>query len=203
MESFKPSFETAWREIGATSTGAAVFEKLVAAYAEPQRKYHSTQHLSECLQWLESVRRLAEAPAEVELALWFHDAIYDVQRSDNEARSADWARAELTHDGVCAEAIARVVDLVMVTRHTGQPSTADQCLLVDIDLAILGALPERFAQYEQQIREEYAYVPGWLFRRKRKAILRSFLNRPRLYGTAHFHAELDQRARINLALAVG
>lgn len=78
-----------------------------------------------------------------------------------------------------------------------------QSLLVDIDLAILGALPERFAQYEQQIREEYAYVPGWLFRRKRKAILQSFLDRPRLYGTAHFHAELDQRARSNLAAAVG
>jgi predicted metal-dependent HD superfamily phosphohydrolase len=202
MNAFRPTFDRAWRDIGAAPANANVFDRLAAAYAEPHRKYHSTQHLQECLQLLDSVHEQAVRPHEVELALWFHDAIYDVKRSDNEERSAAWARTELEKSGAPTPAVERVVDLVLVTRHTGQPSSEDQQLLVDIDLAILGAPQARFAEYESQIRAEYAFVPGWLFRRKRKAILRSFLDRSRIFGTAHFHAELEQRARVNLAGAV-
>jgi hypothetical protein len=36
----------------------------------------------------------------------------------------------------------------MATCHTAKPADADQQLLVDIDLAILGAEPARFAEYE-------------------------------------------------------
>jgi predicted metal-dependent HD superfamily phosphohydrolase len=80
--------------------------------------------------------------------------------------------------------------------------TLDEQLLVDIDLAILGASEARFLEYERQIREEYGFVPGWLFRRKRRAILRSFLKRPRIFSTQHFNASLEQRARANLARAM-
>jgi predicted metal-dependent HD superfamily phosphohydrolase len=203
MTLFERSWPRAWAGIGARGDGAVLRDRLLAGYGEAHRRYHSTQHLGECLAAFEPAAKLAEHAAEVELALWFHDAIYELRASDNEERSADWAREALAEAGVPADAAARVHALVMATRHQAAPQGADAQLLVDIDLAILGAETERFAEYETQIRAEYAFVPGWLFRRKRRAVLRSFLERPRIYATARFHDALEARARDNLARATG
>ena len=198
MDSFHFSWQRAWTGIGAVGEGGTLFAQLMAAYAEPQRHYHTQQHLGECLSAFDAARALAERPDEVELALWFHDAIYDIKAHDNEQRSADWARDALRDAGVAAEAAQRVHALVMATRHTAVPSGRDEQLLVDIDLSILGAERARFDEYEQQIRKEYAYVPGFLFRRKRREILKGFLDRPAIYSTPYFHDRLEDRARNNL-----
>lgn len=197
-----PSWLRAWRGIGARDDGEGTYQALMARYAEPHRKYHTLQHLHECLSQFEPVQGMASRAAEVEAALWFHDAIYDLKRSDNEAQSAAWARSAALQAGVAAEVAARVFALVMATRHTATPEDGDAQLLVDIDLSILGAGPARFAEYEQQIREEYGHVPGWLFRHKRRAILRSFLERPRIFSTPQFHAALEDTARANLRRAI-
>ncbi|WFC41995.1 N-methyl-D-aspartate receptor NMDAR2C subunit [Pseudoxanthomonas sp. SE1] len=198
MDLFPHSWQRAWAGIGATGEGGVLFAQLKAAYAEQQRHYHTLQHLGECLSVFDAARGLAERPHEVELALWFHDAIYDIKAHDNEQRSADWARDALRDAGVAAEAAQRVHALVMATRHTAVPSGRDEQLLVDIDLSILGAERARFDEYEQQIRKEYAYVPGFLFRRKRREILKGFLDRPAIYSTPYFHDRLEDRARNNL-----
>jgi predicted metal-dependent HD superfamily phosphohydrolase len=127
----------------------------------------------------------------VELALWFHDAIYDTHRSDNEERSADWAKASVGN--------ARVHALVMATRHEAVPHDIDAQVLVDVDLWILGAPEERFDEYESQVRQEYGWVPGPIYRRKRKAILESFLARAAIYNTARFIERYEPQARVNLA----
>ncbi len=141
-------------------------------------------------------------PAEVEMALWFHDAIYDTKRSDNERRSADWAIAELSAAGASPESTKLVERLVMVTTHDALPQTLDEQFLVDIDLSIIGADDQRFDGFERQVREEYSFVPGFLFRMKRKAILKTFLERERIYSTPHFTALLEGKARRNLELVV-
>ena len=198
MDSFLTSWQRAWSGIGAAGEGGALFAQLMAAYAEPQRHYHTQQHLGECLSAFDDARALAGHPDEVELALWFHDAIYDVKGHQNEQRSADWARDALCDAGVSTDAAQRVHDLIMATRHTAVPSGRDEQLLVEIDLSILGAERARFDEYEQQIRKEYAYVPGFLFRRKRREILKGFLDRLAVYSTPHFHDMLEARARDNL-----
>lgn len=203
MNILKNSWDRAWKGIGAGGDGEPVHAALVTAYAEPQRKYHTLQHLTECLEWFERVRELPRHAAEVELALWFHDAVYDVKGSDNEQRSADWAAAELADAGVTPEVIGRVSELILATRHKAVPTEPDQQVLVDIDLAILGAAEPRFAEYGQQIRDEYAFVPEELFKPRRRALLGSFLERPRIYSTSHFHALLEERARVNLRRAMG
>jgi predicted metal-dependent HD superfamily phosphohydrolase len=114
-------------------------EQLLRAWHEPQRHYHTLQHLNECLALFDTLRALAEQPADIELALWFHDTVYDVQGHDNEARSAHWATGALAAGGVDAARCQRVHDLIMATCHTALPASPDQALLVDIDLAILGA----------------------------------------------------------------
>ena len=203
MPELHRSWAHAWRGAGATGDGDAIHQALVAAYDEPHRKYHTSQHLNECIDLFETVEGMALHASEIELALWFHDAVYDVKRADNEESSAAWAKSAVLQAGAAHQVADRIHSLVMVTRHTGVPAAPDEQLLVDIDLAILGAGKERFAEYERQIREEYAFAPAWLFRRKRRAVLKSFLDRERIYGTDHFHERLEQRARDNLRLAVG
>jgi predicted metal-dependent HD superfamily phosphohydrolase len=202
MNELHHSWQSAWSGIGARTEGQGVYEQLLARYSEPHRYYHTLQHLGECLAMFESVRGLAEHPAEVELALWFHDAIYNTQRPDNEERSADWARTALQEAGVARDSADRVHALIMATRHTANPTLPDEQLLVDIDLSILGAEQPRFGEYEEQIRKEYAFVPQWLFRRKRRAILQGFMDRPSIYSTAYFREALEQRARTNLKQAI-
>ena len=190
------------QRIGARSADDALFQALVAACSEPQRHYHSTQLLIECLNQFESAQSLCEHAAEVEVALWFHDVIYDVHRSDNEALSADWARRAAVEGAVQVEVADRIHALIMATKHTVNPAGTDEQVLIDIDLSILGAGTVRFAEYERQIRDEYAHVPVPLFSQKRRAILQSFLDRPRIYCTPHFHAALEETARANLRAAI-
>lgn len=196
------SWARCWQGLGATGDGQALMQRLLTAWAEPQRKYHTLQHLDECLALFERSCSLAERPAEVAMALWFHDAVYDVRGKDNEARSAAWAQTELTTAGVGAGAIEHITGHIMVTCHAALPMGADQQLLVDIDLSILGASRPRFLEYEQQVRAEYAWVPGFVFRRKRCEILKAFLARRPIYNTPWMREEFENRARANLAYSI-
>ncbi|WP_328700313.1 HD domain-containing protein [Caenimonas soli] len=197
------SWRRMWAGLGATGDGAAAYEELLARYSEPWRKYHTLQHLRECIATFKSAAHLAAHPAEVEAGLWFHDAVYELQRSDNEEQSAHLAQGRLSGVGVPSEVRARVAALVLATKHTASPQDPDEQLLVDVDLSILGAAEPRFAEYERQIREEYSFVPEAMFREKRRAILQSFIARPRIYSTPHFFGLLEQQARVNLTRTVG
>ncbi|MDO7896005.1 HD domain-containing protein [Pseudomonas citrulli] len=192
-----------WAALGVQCPPRDTHQALIEHYGEPHRAYHTDQHLEECLR----IRRSTDAPcqsaAEIDLALWFHDAIYAPRRHDNELRSAQWLDAVARESGLDDATRRRLHDLVMVTRHDGAPATVDEAVLVDTDLAILGASPERFEEYDQQVRREYRHVPWFLYRRKRRQILEGFLARERLYATAAYFDAFEQQARTNLARAIG
>ncbi len=191
-----------WTRLGVGAPDESVFHALISRYSEPHRKYHTTRHLDECFDKLEELRMTASHPDEIELALWFHDAIYDVTRQDNEQKSADWARAAIVEAGLSASIAERVHALVMVTRHNAAPATIDENILVDVDLSILGAEPDRFDEYEKQIREEYSWVPEILFRSRRREILKAFLDRPSIYSTRVFVEAYESQARENLERSI-
>jgi predicted metal-dependent HD superfamily phosphohydrolase len=198
MNILETSWVNAWSDLD-LQPPAGLFEQLVGAYEQPQRHYHSLQHLAECQMHFEQSRHLAQRPGEVAIALWFHDAVYDVRGKDNERQSADWACRVLASCQASQATLERVERLIMVTRHDATPSEPDEQLLVDIDLAILGAAPERFAEYDAQVRAEYAWVPSFVYRMKRRSVLKAFLARPTLYSTDHFRARYEAQARSNLA----
>ena len=190
-------WRAAWDELGA-SPPAGVLDALIAAYDEPGRAYHNRRHIDECFGLLAAVRPLLDRPGEVALALWFHDAVYDPRRRDNEAQSA--ARAEaVVRDAGLVEAASAVRDLILLTADHTPPDSADGRALVNIDLAILGAEPARFDEYEAQIRREYAWVVDGDFRAGRARVLRRFLARSPLYLTEHFRRDREGQARANLA----
>jgi predicted metal-dependent HD superfamily phosphohydrolase len=196
------SWLRAWNHLGREAP-EGLKQQLLAAYAEPQRHYHTLQHLSECIALLDGAIEQAKAPGEVEVALWFHDAIYRPQAKDNEGQSAHWASRSLAACGVEDAVVDRVRALVMATCHEAAPVDPDQQLLVDIDLSILGAPEDRFAEYDRQIRAEYRWVPGVIYRFKRQQVLKSFLDRRSIYLTPDFQSKFETRARANLRTALG
>jgi len=191
-----------WAELGVVRVSRETYEELIRHYCEPHRAYHNLQHLKECLQVRRFVNATCQAPAEIDLALWFHDAIYDPLRSDNELRSAQWLDDVARDSGLGDETRHRLYNLIRVTRHDGAPASADEAVLVDTDLAILGASFERFEEYDQQIRREYQFVPLPVYRQKRRQVLEGFLARGRLYTTAAYFDAFEQQARANLARAI-
>ena len=194
------NWQRLWGELGAAQANGGLMNQLVAAWGERHRQYHTLQHLRECLAHFEAASMLARRPAELELAIWFHDAVYDPQRDDNESRSADWARDSVRAAGCDEQTGERVHALVMATRsHEVVGDDPDARLLVDIDLAILGSAPARFDEYERQVRREYGHVSDADWRVGRAEVLQSFLARPRIYATDAYRDALEARARDNLA----
>lgn len=202
LQTWQASWDSAWSALGA-SAPQPVLAELLQSYSEPQRHYHTLQHLGEAMGLLQPALGLAERPGEVALALWFHDAVYETQAKDNEARSADWAVAVVRGQGLPAEVAGRVHGLIMATCHAAQPSGIDAQLLVDADLGILAADPLRFAEYEVQVRAEYEWVPLPLYRARRREVLLGFMQREAIYCTDWFGQRLEARARCNLAQALG
>ncbi|MEO1573551.1 MAG: N-methyl-D-aspartate receptor NMDAR2C subunit [Pseudomonadota bacterium] len=199
------ALEQRWDDLMATCGFAAhraTLEDLLAAWDEPQRHYHTQAHLAHCLRLAQDYAALAQKPAEISLALWFHDAVYKPMKTDNERRSADWAARFLREAGAGDATINTVDSMIMATCHNAPAPDADHALLVDIDLSILGADEARYDAYEQEVRREYRWVPGSLFRRKRAALLAQFLARPRLYLTAELRDRFESQARANLARAI-
>jgi predicted metal-dependent HD superfamily phosphohydrolase len=195
--------EERWTETGSLmghQLGEDLLAELVARYAEPHRAYHNLGHVLDCLQEAKTVRDQLDSPAAAELALWYHDAIYDPHRADNEERSAAMASERLA--ALPGALQSRVVGLVLATKHDAPPTSLDQALIVDIDLSIFGASEARFEAYDAAIRREYRWVPGPLYRRKRREVLQSFLDRPQIFATDHFATRLEVQARANLARAV-
>ena len=176
------------------------FADLLARYGEGHRAYHDLGHVLDCLAHAADARGSLEHPGCVELALWFHDAVYDPRAADNEGRSAELAGRRLA--GLApAEVVAHVEGLVLATRHPSRPTAPDARAVVDIDLAILGASPARFAAYDRAIRREYEWVPEPVYRRERTRALQALLDLRPIYLTEPFE-RLEAPARANLRAAI-
>jgi len=178
-----------------------VLDVLVAAYRAPDRRYHNLQHLDEMFRVVGRLAGITDDLRSVQLAIWFHDAVYDSRAKDNESRSADLAVQLLGPIGAGRAELEKQIRLILATRHgVDSPPAADReaTLLVDADLAILGAATDRYREYAAAIREEYAWVPDAEYATGRTAVLEHFLSRPRLFTSEALHAECDDRARMNL-----
>ncbi|MEV4559625.1 hypothetical protein AB0K51_21885 [Kitasatospora sp. NPDC049285] len=185
---------------GATADPEPYGRDLLGRWAEPQRRYHTTDHLVAVLDHVDTLAAHAEDADAVRLAAWFHDAVYRPDRSENEERSAALAERALREAGLPEPLVAETVRLVRLTvTHHPEPGDRNGEVLCDADLAVLGGAPDRYAAYAAAVREEYAFVPDDAFREGRAAILRQLLALPALYRTPEARERFDARARENLA----
>ena len=178
------------------------FHSLQQAYSEEHRHYHTQQHINACLAHLHNSNHLTPNPYEIEMALWFHDAIYQPYSSDNELKSALLVENFLLENNVEKTIIARIYNLVMVTLHNGLANTEDEALMIDIDLTILGSNADVYNIFEKNIRKEYRFVPYFLYKKKRAEILQGFLKQAKIYQTKYFYTLFEIQARENIQAAI-
>ena len=150
--------------------------QLIARYSEPSRRYHDVRHLAHVLAAVDDLANEADEVEAVQLAAWFHDAVYDVRADDNEEQSARLAELELPLAGVTPARVANVARLVRLTAtHAVAVDDHDGAVLCDADLSILSADADGYAAYTAAVREEYAHVPDADFKSGRAGILRELL----------------------------
>lgn len=191
MESLRRSWDALCGRSGLRG-GAALWKDLMRRYSEPHRVYHGPAHLAQVIGLLETM----QAPDELLFAAWYHDAVYQPGRGDNEARSALLAAECLRQGGYGADAAAVVHAAILATAsHRAESRFA---ALLDADLAILGAPATDYAAYRAAIRREYASVPEPAFRNGRLAFVRAMLAREAIYQTPHCWRLYEAAARVNL-----
>jgi predicted metal-dependent HD superfamily phosphohydrolase len=177
---------------------APLLERLRARYGEPHRHYHTWEHVLACL---DARRRMTEASLpEVDLALLFHDAVYEPLAHDNEARSARLLVEEGRRAWMHERLLSRAAALVEATKHDSGSAldSEEACIVVDADLSILGADSGAFERYEQRVRREYALVGDEAYAAGRAGILRALLARPTVYSTHRGQRLWEAQARRNL-----
>ncbi|WP_338672017.1 hypothetical protein V1460_03340 [Streptomyces sp. SCSIO 30461] len=175
-------------------------DNLLRRWSEPQRRYHTVDHLAAVLGHVDTLAAYAENADLVRLAAWFHDAVYDPERSMNEERSARLAEKALPEAGLARRDTEEVARLVRLTvSHAAEDGDRNGAVLCDADLAVLASAPEGYAAYAAAVREEYGFVPDEAFRVGRADVLRHLLALPRLFRTPHGEREWEAAARHNLA----
>lgn len=186
---------------------SSVLDSLKTRYGEPQRHYHTWDHIQALIRHFETIEDQLNNATAVRWAIYWHDAIYDPQAADNEDKSADLLRQQA--ESVLNPETLRLSDrIIRATKRHELPDnmtaadTNDLALFLDMDLSILAAEGAAFDTYEAHIRAEYAFVPIDLYRQARAGILKGFLNRERLYFSDHFFDRWEQKARANLQRSI-
>jgi predicted metal-dependent HD superfamily phosphohydrolase len=195
-----------WHHLTAPLTSDAAlrettFRRLTDAYCASDRHYHTLAHVRNLLDALERPGLALQDPVVVQLAIWFHDAVYSSLRDDNEARSAMLAQEFLAKTTLTPARRARVAFLIERTKdHTQpQPNTdTDLLYFLDADLQVLGTPEADYWQYARQVRQEYRLVPDFMYRRGRRKVLEKLLSAAQLYQTETFRSRLEAAARRNL-----
>jgi predicted metal-dependent HD superfamily phosphohydrolase len=194
--------KTGWMELLAgfgvdQALSLQAYDEVAGRYRESHRTYHNLTHIGEMLEVVDEFGGAADNVSAVQLAVWLHDVIYDSTASDNEERSADFATELLTRLNI--PLVDDVHRLILATKtHANPENDPDTQLLLDADLAILGASTERYAAYAEAIRKEYVWVPDEQYRSGRTNVLTHFLERERIYGLEPMRVRLEQQARQNM-----
>ncbi len=174
----------------------ALLAELITAYGEPQRRYHTLDHVVEMLDCHATSQHLADSPDTIDLAIWFHDCIYDstLEYGENERLSAE--RLGAVYDGDCSAAAQAMI------RHSAGHAASDDPdvqLFCDLDLYRLGVPFEIFDQHGRDVRAEFAWVEEEVWTTKRNAFFQGLLDRPVIYQTVYWRDRLEKQARENMS----
>jgi predicted metal-dependent HD superfamily phosphohydrolase len=195
----KAQWRAAFARYASDEKSYALFEKVIESYSESRRAYHNLSHIKSLLDLGQSLKNHFSDYDAVRFAIWFHDAIYETTKSDNEERSANWASVALTALAMPQETVSKVSEMILATKHHKAESLSNDALLfLDLDLSILGADEETYRAYGMSIRKEYSWVADDIYRRERGKILEKFLQREFIYNTKEMRERFEARARINI-----
>ncbi len=199
-------FKQLWKRCllpGKKNQGDLIYIRLISAYEDPVRYYHSLTHIHHCLSMFDEVRSLLQSPEAVELAIWYHDSIYYPDGKNNEQKSADYFLSQ-AENLLPADLCDRVCRHILATVHDNPDlDDADSRHIVDIDLSSLGLNWTHFKQDSDNIRREMIDVPEAKFYRNQGQFLQALLDRKRLFQSDYFFKAYEQKARQNLTEYLG
>ena len=206
MDIYLDQFKSYWLRFSSQlsieqDVSQTLLNTLITAYKEPQRAYHTVQHIAECLAHFQNIQSSLNDSIAVETAIWFHDAVYDPKASDNELQSAELMKS-VCNEFLSEQQIEKVYQWIIATQKHQPSDDHDLNSLLDIDLAILGSNAERFAEYQQQIQFEYAWVESDVYKVKRKQVLQQFEQMNPIYQTRWFRYHYEKQAKISLSMYV-
>lgn len=188
-------------------TAPARIAALQERYAEPHRHYHTWAHIGQMLELYETVETKCAHREAVLYAIYYHDAIYKVPSTTNEEESADLFEAEAS-DHIDADTLTTAKRLIIATKvHAipdGMPEgeVHDCQYFLDIDMSITGMESEAYREYAQKIRKEYAVIPDAMYAAGRIQILKSFLEKERIFLTDSFRQQYEEQARENVTAEI-
>lgn len=184
-----------------------LWQDIAIRYNEPQRAYHSLQHIQQLFGQFDQVKNNLHEPHIIALALLYHDVIYEPTRSDNELKSAEYAVESLT-GYLSAEQCQHIYTLIMMTashqidkwsnKVKEREEYSDAAYLLDMDLSILGSSWSVYEHYSHAVSQEYAHVSDDDYRVGRMAVLKELLAHPTLYLTDYYYERLEKQARKNI-----
>jgi predicted metal-dependent HD superfamily phosphohydrolase len=174
------------------------FDELLKNYNSGKRYYHDLTHVIDLLKLMEQVNFQMNDEEVMYFAIWFHDAIYDPLKQDNELKSADWAKRILSQTNFPEDKIEKVCHYIMSTKDHESSGEHDLNFFLDFDLSILGAEDMIYDIYARQIRDEYHFYPGFLYNRGRRKVLNALLEKPSLFHTDDYKNRLEEKAKINM-----
>jgi predicted metal-dependent HD superfamily phosphohydrolase len=192
-----------WEEFQSKGDRDRVWQLIKSSYQESHRYYHNLSHVVACLKCLdfareENVLENDRSYLLVDMALWFHDLIYDPHADKNEDKSAALFAEIATSAQISKESIDRIIHLILLTKHHSISSTPEEMLMSDCDLSILAAIDLDYQKYALAIRQEYSFVEEAVYRHKRSQVLQSFLRRSRIFQTPLFYQKFEIKARKNI-----
>jgi predicted metal-dependent HD superfamily phosphohydrolase len=174
------------------------FDDLLNDYNAEQRQYHDLAHIGNLLVLFEDNKFRIRDEDAVFFAIWFHDAIYNTWKSNNEEKSADFAHEVLRQTSMPPAQINKIVHYINATKtHTSDGDT-DLDLFLDFDLSILSAEDAIYDVYRRQIREEFHTFPNFIYNRGRRKALRTLLEKGYIYKTDEFRRLYETKARQNI-----
>ncbi|MEO1050259.1 MAG: hypothetical protein AAFX87_06525 [Bacteroidota bacterium] len=193
-------FSLADRYSGDGELKTELFDELVSYYSHKSRHYHGLTHINNLLRLTEEYQEHLSQRDQVLWAIWYHDAIYNVRKGNNEEKSAELSMAQLDRLGLSQEVLTKISDLILATKShvLAEDSDFDTAFMLDIDLSILGSNEADYKAYTKQIRKEYRIYPDFMYRKGRKKVLHSFLEQERIFKTDLFYPLWEDQARANL-----
>lgn len=194
-------FQLLWQRCqldGSLDDSAAIYQRLVDGYNEPQRHYHTMAHIEHCMAMFNECKSLVENADALELSIWFHDVIFEPGKPDNEARSAELylEYSDGVHAADLRELVAR---LIMATLHDGSSlEDSDAAFMVDIDLSSFGLCWEAFLKDSGDLRAENPGLSDAKFYRNKAEFLTKLRARERFFLSDFFYPRFEQQAHRNI-----
>lgn len=180
-----------------------LFSNILQHYSEKDRHYHNLTHIQKMLDFSFLHADKIQDIETLQLAIFYHDIIYNSMSKNNETDSAALAVEQLSSTNFPKEKIRLVEQFIVSTqKHFLLIAHSDLDYFLDFDLAILGTERTVYEDYAEKIRKEYKWVPSFLYNKNRKKVLQHFLERESIYFTEIFRKQYEVIARENLAFEI-